>query len=131
MTRKNKNMKKKKQDEPSRISFFCDKCGYEVSQDATSCPGCGRSFSSVKCPMCNFVGEAALFTNGCPVCGYSAGDAKSATAQNNTAGQTAVNARTTGIARNPFRFSSLPLWIYITTGLFFFISAIALFLTLR
>jgi hypothetical protein len=82
--------------------------------------------------MCKFVGEAALFTNGCPVCGYSAGDAKSATVKaQNTIGQTAVNARTTGIAHNPFRLNSLPLWIYITTGLFFFISAIALFFTLR
>jgi hypothetical protein len=129
-------MKKKKQDKPAVISFFCDKCGYEVSQDATSCPGCGRSFSSVKCPMCEFVGEASLFTNGCPVCGYSSEIVKPSTAkmQNTAIGQAvsqaAVSTQITQAVHKPFGFASLPLWIYIVAGLSFLISTIALFLTL-
>ncbi|MDR0643378.1 MAG: hypothetical protein LBG05_00490 [Treponema sp.] len=127
-------MKKKKQDKSSRISFFCDRCGYEVSQDAIKCPGCGRPFSSVKCPVCNFVGEASRFTNGCPVCGYSSKDAKPSTGEDQRVEieQVAINnVRMTEAARNLFRFTSLPLWIYLVTGLSLLLSGIALFLTLR
>jgi RNA polymerase subunit RPABC4/transcription elongation factor Spt4 len=51
--------------------FFCENCGAEVPLDAKQCPRCGREFASVRCPACNFVGEEALFTGGCPVCGYT------------------------------------------------------------
>jgi uncharacterized membrane protein YvbJ len=51
--------------------FFCDNCGAEVSDNNRACPNCGRYFTSVRCPACNFSGEEELFGNGCPVCGYS------------------------------------------------------------
>ncbi|TVR59022.1 MAG: zinc ribbon domain-containing protein [Spirochaetaceae bacterium] len=50
--------------------FFCENCGREVKHDAKVCPGCGRFFSSVRCPRCSFSGEADLFVFGCPNCGY-------------------------------------------------------------
>ncbi|MDR0410671.1 MAG: hypothetical protein LBH75_01690 [Treponema sp.] len=126
-------MKKKKQDKPNHISFFCDRCGYKVSQDATNCPGCGRSFSSVKCPVCNFVGEASHFTNGCPVCGYSSNSEKPSIVktQSTTVEQVAVNVQITQATYKPLLFTSLPLWIYIVTGLSLLIAVTALCLTLR
>ncbi|HEC61246.1 MAG TPA: hypothetical protein ENI27_03215 [bacterium] len=58
--------------------FFCDSCGSEVPRDKVRCPGCGRFFSSVKCPKCGFEGEAVLFPKGCPSCGYLRADRKAA-----------------------------------------------------
>jgi len=52
--------------------FFCDNCATEVGHNVKACPRCGRYFESVRCPSCNFVGNDDTFTNGCPVCGYSA-----------------------------------------------------------
>ncbi|AEF85727.1 conserved hypothetical protein [Treponema primitia ZAS-2] len=52
--------------------FFCENCGAEVKRDSKNCPKCGRSFASILCPACGFVGEEALFAGGCPVCGYTA-----------------------------------------------------------
>ncbi|MDR0501766.1 MAG: zinc ribbon domain-containing protein [Treponema sp.] len=51
--------------------FFCDNCGSEVDNGAKTCPGCGRFFSSVRCPSCGFSGDDKLFLKGCPSCGYS------------------------------------------------------------
>lgn len=53
-------------------AYYCEKCGAEVKRTASHCPSCGMSFSAVKCPQCSFVGEAALFEDGCPSCGYTA-----------------------------------------------------------
>jgi uncharacterized membrane protein YvbJ len=53
--------------------FFCENCGAEVKRNSKTCPRCGRSFANVLCPACGFVGEGSLFSNGCPVCGYTAG----------------------------------------------------------
>ena len=50
--------------------FYCENCGNAVSLKADSCPSCGRRFDAVKCPECGFSGKAALFTDGCPTCGY-------------------------------------------------------------
>jgi len=51
--------------------FFCENCGAEVGRQAKSCPECGRYFSSVRCPRCNYTAAAMAFNNGCPQCGYS------------------------------------------------------------
>ena len=51
--------------------FYCEFCGVEVGKDARVCPRCGRFFSSVKCPKCDYVGKSDDFTSGCPVCGYA------------------------------------------------------------
>jgi hypothetical protein len=54
-----------------RPHFYCESCGAEVSKAARVCPRCGRFFSSVKCPKCEYVGKADDFSSGCPVCGYA------------------------------------------------------------
>ena len=55
----------------SPVSFYCENCGKGVRPNARVCPHCGRFFSAVKCPACNFSGEVALFMAGCPNCGYT------------------------------------------------------------
>lgn len=53
--------------------FFCEHCGSPVPQKAKQCPTCGRFFASVRCPSCGFTGSEELFSEGCPICGYSRG----------------------------------------------------------
>ena len=57
-----------------RSRFFCENCGVEVRPQAKVCPKCGRFFEAVRCPACDFVGEADDFLGGCPNCGYAGGD---------------------------------------------------------
>jgi predicted RNA-binding Zn-ribbon protein involved in translation (DUF1610 family) len=85
-----------------RARFFCENCGAEVPKTAKRCPGCGRYFSSVRCPACGFAGEEDLFTGGCPVCGYSA--------PGGPAGQGGSGKRET-------RDGPLPWWVYLLTAL--------------
>ncbi|MDR0451634.1 MAG: hypothetical protein LBH15_01165 [Treponema sp.] len=86
--------------------FFCENCGAEVPLHVKSCPGCGRAFSAVRCPSCNFTGEESLFKNGCPACGY-------APAKTAPAAKTAKPGR----AAAGRRAEVLPLWVYIVSGL--------------
>jgi uncharacterized membrane protein YvbJ len=90
--------------------FFCDNCGVEVPQNSKNCPSCGRFFSSVRCPYCGFVGEEALFSNGCPSCGYSTSPA-------NAAGKGEVKAKKKKKEAEPV--VGLPLWVYILTSAIF------------
>lgn len=53
-----------------KTSFYCDNCGSLVAANASNCPTCGRYFSAVKCPKCEYTGALREFTEGCPVCGY-------------------------------------------------------------
>lgn len=59
--------------------FYCENCGAEVRHNTKVCPKCGRFFSAVRCPKCAFTGDASLFRQGCPSCGYagSLGDSPS------------------------------------------------------
>jgi hypothetical protein len=50
--------------------FFCENCKKEVSVRDKICPHCGKFFSDVRCPKCNFTGTGDLFYSGCPKCGY-------------------------------------------------------------
>lgn len=52
--------------------FFCDNCGHEVPFNAEVCPKCKKTFSGVRCPVCQFSGPPSQFQNGCPRCGYQA-----------------------------------------------------------
>ncbi len=54
------------------MGFYCDNCGRKVERECNECPFCGVLFKAVKCPSCDFSGPSALFTNGCPSCGYLA-----------------------------------------------------------
>ncbi|MDR2792745.1 MAG: zinc ribbon domain-containing protein [Treponema sp.] len=135
-------MKKKEESEKKPIRFFCDKCGFEVPQDAKICPDCGRSFLSVKCPACGFIGQAALFGDGCPMCGYSK-DKTADTAPSPPAhgfqpmyGAEGIppgadDSNGTKKARRPMPYRDLPLWIYIITGIALLISCFALYVNLR
>ncbi|EFW39430.1 double zinc ribbon domain-containing protein [Treponema phagedenis] len=51
--------------------FFCENCGGTVRRDTKVCPHCGRFFASVRCPRCNYTGNADEFREGCPSCGYA------------------------------------------------------------
>lgn len=55
----------------AETKFFCENCGTEVKHNAKICSKCGRFFSAVRCPCCAYMGEAALFRQGCPNCGYA------------------------------------------------------------
>ena len=83
---------------------YCDNCGTEVEQNASECPKCGRSFASIRCPVCNFVGEVGLFDNGCPSCGYSA---PKTSAQPKPMEHVLNSSQPT---------DALPLWVYLVSG---------------
>jgi hypothetical protein len=51
-------------------AFFCENCKREVSSKDKICPYCGRFFTDVRCPRCNYSGAATKFHSGCPRCGY-------------------------------------------------------------
>jgi predicted RNA-binding Zn-ribbon protein involved in translation (DUF1610 family) len=85
--------------------FFCDSCGAMVQGSAKTCPKCGKFFTSVRCPACNFSGESRLFFSGCPSCGYSV--------HVNAAPHPKRRSRQTTHAEGP------PLWVYVVSALIF------------
>ena len=104
--------------------FFCENCGTEVPRKAAKCPGCGRYFSSVRCPKCGFSGPENLFGGGCPLCGYSS---------KNFAGAAEDEAMGREQKRNAPAESAgaLPLWVYVVTALAVVAVATAAVLVLR
>jgi hypothetical protein len=103
--------------------FFCDNCGAEVPRDSKTCHSCGRSFSSVRCPYCGFVGDEILFMTGCPVCGYFTPPADDES-DNNAVSKTEAKAKKN--SKDPV--AGLPLWVYIlTTAIFTAVLAALLF----
>ncbi|MCF0241198.1 MAG: zinc ribbon domain-containing protein [Treponema sp.] len=54
-----------------KAKFYCENCGYEVPQNAKFCSKCGKFFTFVRCPSCQYTSESRKFTNGCPKCGYA------------------------------------------------------------
>lgn len=52
--------------------FYCEYCQGEVRPKDKLCPHCGRFFTDVKCPRCEYTGNVREFINGCPSCGYLA-----------------------------------------------------------
>jgi predicted RNA-binding Zn-ribbon protein involved in translation (DUF1610 family) len=103
----------------SNPHFFCENCGAEAPLQAKQCPRCGKFFQSVRCPSCGFTGEEALFTRGCPVCGYTV---PAGTGRPSKGGgrQSKGNWAAAG---------ALPLWIYLLAAVFF-IGVCAILLTL-
>jgi uncharacterized membrane protein YvbJ len=81
--------------------FFCEHCGAEVRQHAKFCKKCGRFFSSVRCPMCGKSGEAPLFSNGCPFCGYAIGKEQRTPPVNQKSAK---------------RHDPLPAWLYVVSA---------------
>jgi uncharacterized membrane protein YvbJ len=91
--------------------FFCDKCGSEVPQDAKNCPSCGGSFASVRCPICGFTGEAAIFNDGCPGCGHSLPPAQEESKPKLSPSKKPQKEQSS--------LHTLPLWVYVVTGAVF------------
>ncbi|GHV56934.1 hypothetical protein AGMMS49579_22100 [Spirochaetia bacterium] len=93
--------------------FFCDNCGAEVDRDTKTCPKCGRFFASIRCPKCGFTGTEGAFTFGCPICGYSAGEAPTGLSPEKSPGKGAFP-----IKKNQTEpEGALPVWVYIITTL--------------
>ncbi len=42
-----------------------------MAREEKQCRQCGRIFSSVRCPRCEYTARPDKFKQGCPVCGYS------------------------------------------------------------
>ena len=53
------------------VKFYCEFCGEQVRASDKVCSHCGSFFTKVRCPACSFEGDAKLFQQGCPACGYS------------------------------------------------------------
>jgi hypothetical protein len=81
-----------------KARFRCDNCGRQVPLKHDTCPHCGKRFTAVLCPVCQFEGDASLFRGGCPSCGYQGA---------RTGGPPAVEARPKKTAKPP-----LPGWFY-------------------
>lgn len=67
----------------SKAHYFCESCGEQVDKWDVSCPNCGKQFDSIKCPQCNYSGNAQEFSNGCPSCGFMSDEQKRAAAARN------------------------------------------------
>jgi uncharacterized membrane protein YvbJ len=107
---------------PKKIRFFCDNCGTEVAREEDACPECGRPFSSVRCPTCGFSGSLDDFQDCCPSCGYAVLP-KEASAPKAPLSQTRQIHEHEG--------GSLPLWVYVITGLALIGMLVVVFLTLQ
>jgi predicted amidophosphoribosyltransferase len=101
--------------------FYCENCGAEVPLLAKSCPQCGRSFTSVRCPSCGFTGEESLFRRGCPICGFSLKKAEKEKQKQLQQKQVSQTANETG---------GLPSWVYFLIALAFTAVIIGFFIAM-
>ena len=93
-----------------KTRFFCESCGREVSPTARRCPGCGKNFTSVKCPECGFEGGVADFADGCPSCGYLQGPSKGGIRmRSGRSGQPRRQPRSRPLSRRFYRVSMIVL----------------------
>jgi uncharacterized membrane protein YvbJ len=97
-----------------KARFRCDNCGHHVPLHHDTCPHCGKRFTAVVCPQCDFEGEASLFRKGCPKCGFQ-GDAEARNA--------------VAVARKP-RKPPLPAWFYLWSSVFLLLILVGLLLIL-
>ena len=105
----------------NKAKFFCENCGSEVPENAKVCKTCGKFFISVRCPKCGKTGTHEDFINGCPQCGYAVNGSHSSSFFSNGS-----ESEKKGIMRffqngrisnqKSASESSLPLWVYIVTG---------------
>jgi hypothetical protein len=107
--------------------FFCENCGTEVPRKSAKCPGCGRYFSSIRCPKCGFTGGEQLFSGGCPVCGYSSPPNR--VRAENRQGRSRRNAAERPLGADST--GSLPIWVYVFTILAAVAVGVAAVLILR
>ena len=101
--------------------FFCENCGAEVPGNSKNCPKCGRSFASIRCPACNFIGDEAQFRNGCPSCGLSPGSKPGKKSPK----ESPIDENR--VQENKVPAGALPVWVYILTAAVFTAVLAALF----
>lgn len=114
-----------------KAKFFCENCGAEVPEKAKVCKHCGKFFISVRCPNCGATGTSSEFKKGCTHCGY---------ADVNSANGSGVRNILTENKVSDLKFifpnrgnkaktsdSSLPIWIYAVTTIFFVGTLIAVY----
>ena len=106
-----------KKNNPKILKFYCDTCSAEVPRDAKDCSKCGSYFASVLCPSCAFSGDATLFKDGCPTCGYAT----------SPPGNTA-KPRDFPRKKKKVIAEKLPLWVFILTSAIFTAVLAAIFL---
>ncbi|MDR2393068.1 MAG: zinc ribbon domain-containing protein [Treponema sp.] len=105
-----------------KLRFFCDNCGIEVAREAQTCPRCGKSFGSVRCPACDFSGSLDHFKDCCPVCGYSEEASKKKVPPPRIPLHIRQHEQVT---------ASLPIWVYLVTGLALIGTLIVVFFTIK
>ena len=73
-----------------KANYFCEACGNQVDKWDVRCPHCGKQFDPIKCPQCDYSGNAQEFSNGCPSCGFMSEEQKKAAADRNRAAQSKI-----------------------------------------
>ncbi|MHB9291894.1 hypothetical protein Holit_00981 [Hollandina sp. SP2] len=106
-----------------KLRFFCDNCGIEVAREAKSCPRCGKSFGSVRCPVCGFSGSLDHFKDCCPACGYSV-------PYEGALEKKAPVLRVLSSTKEQVT-ESLPMWVYLVTGLALIVTVVVVFFTFK
>jgi len=102
-----------------KAKFYCESCGSEVPQNARFCNTCGKFFTFVRCPKCQYSGESKQFTNGCPKCGYAVKPYRGSSSSDknkNDKGSFSFSSlfgSSKGNRNQSTEDSSLPVWIYI------------------
>ena len=109
--------------------FFCESCNAEVPLDAKICPKCGKNFASVRCPFCDFIGEAEEFRGGCPTCGHVLTGIPGSDSSPSPKKKKKPRSNFRKEKKPPGATGSLPLWVYILTTAALTATLAALFFT--
>ena len=113
-----------------QAKFFCENCGSEVPEKSKVCKTCGKFFISVRCPKCGATGTASEFKKGCTHCGYANVPYANSHVSNDSDD---IKLSSTSLIFNRHKVSSkksetsLPIWIYAITSIFFIGTLIAVY----
>lgn len=113
-----------------QAKFFCENCGSEVPEKSKVCKTCGKFFISVRCPKCGATGTASEFKKGCTHCGYANVPHANSSVSNDSDD---IKLSSASFIFNRHKVSSeksdssLPIWIYALTSIFFIGTLIAVY----
>jgi uncharacterized membrane protein YvbJ len=107
----------------SKVHFFCEHCGKEVRARDKVCPHCGKFFSQVRCPECDYQGPAEHFAMGCPQCGYSGHGKVEAVYEDVDVGSSSGKKPPSYLKKSS---SPIPDWIFGLVGVVFFLVFVAM-----
>lgn len=113
-----------------KAKFFCENCGAEVPEKAKVCKHCGKFFISVRCPNCGATGTSSEFKKGCTHCGYANVPYAAAPVSNSKEDIKLSNASffyNRNKVSSKKSETSLPVWIYAITFVFFIGTLIAVY----